>query len=76
MDYRTDGLGDIGPDLAFRVFGPDEVDFGFWDNPIPPGLESLFAFVLTQATDFNQSGSLTLYTDDGSSVTLPCAAPN
>jgi hypothetical protein len=76
VDYRTDGLGDIGPDLALRIFGPGEVDFDFWDNPIPAGLESLFTFVVTRATDFAQSGTLTLYTDDGSSVTLPCAAPN
>jgi hypothetical protein len=75
VDYRTDGLGDVGPWWASRLVVPDEVDFDFSLCPIYPGLESLFTFVVTEATDFAQTGTLTLYTEDGSSVTLTCAAP-
>jgi hypothetical protein len=76
VDYRTDGLGDVGPGLASRTVIPDEVDFDFSLDAIGPGQESLFTFVVTEATGFAQTGTLTLYTDDGSSVTLSCAAPN
>jgi len=73
-DFRLDGLGTIGPPLACRTAGGDEVDFYF--NPcLPAGSDSYFVFVITRAEDFNQVGTLTLTTDNGSSVTLAVAGP-
>ena len=75
VDYRLDGLGTVGSPLACRSADGDEVDFSF-DPCIFAGSDSRFVFVITCATDFDPTGgTLTLYADGGSSVTLTVAAP-
>ena len=78
VDYALDGLGMIGPAAASRTLHRhgNEVDFDFSNNPIPGGSSSYFVFVLTGATDYKDGkGTLTLYTTDGSSVSVAVAAP-
>src|SRR3954447_18163833 len=50
-DYRTDGLGDVGPDSAYVFTGSidDDVNFGF-SGGLRPGQESEFFFLDTQST--------------------------
>ena len=75
VDFRLDGPGTVGPPLACRSADGDEVDFSF-DPCIFAGSDSRFVFVITCATDFDPTGgTLTLYADGGSSVTLTVAAP-
>lgn len=54
-DYRTDGLGDIGPDQAY-LFGAFDgyVNFNFSDGLVA-GESSKFFFLDTDATSFNKS---------------------
>jgi hypothetical protein len=67
VDFRLDGLGSIGPAGASRNGGGDQIDFAFANNPVTAGAESRFVFVLTHATKYDAVGTLTLYTEDGSS---------
>ncbi|MDA8362581.1 MAG: hypothetical protein M0Z84_01930 [Gammaproteobacteria bacterium] len=60
VNYRTDGLGSVAPSGASRTAGGDGVLFGFLSNPIAPGQTSLFFFVHTQATAYNDLGTGTL----------------
>lgn len=56
-NYRTDGLGSVGPDTAF-VFGPgldDYVNFAFDANSLGLGETSYFMFLDTQATTYGRT---------------------
>ena len=69
VDFRTDGVGTIGPDQASRNAAGDEVLFDFFStNLLFPGAESFFFFVKTDATDFdaNGTGSLAFTSNLGS----------
>jgi hypothetical protein len=58
VDFRTDGLGTIGPDQASRNAAGDEVLIDFFStNLLFPGAESFFVFVKTDATDFDENGT-------------------
>jgi hypothetical protein len=74
VDYRVDGLGTVGPSVACRTPTGDEVDF-YFDPCIPSGLDSYFVFVITSAQNFDQVGTLTLTTDDGSTINITVAGP-
>jgi hypothetical protein len=67
VDFRPDGAGSIGCPAASRNGGGDQIDFAFANNPVTAGAESQFVFVLTDATQYDAVGTLTLYSDDGSS---------
>jgi hypothetical protein len=49
VDYRTDGLGDIGPGSAMRSVNGDVVMFDFHADPVGDGNETYFVFALTDA---------------------------
>jgi hypothetical protein len=75
VDWRIDGLGTIGAAAACRSVAGDEIDFLF-DPCIRAGSDSRFHFVATEATNYDPNGgTLTIITDDGSSVTLTVAGP-
>jgi len=62
-DYRTDGLGDVGPDTA-RVFNPANRPDGainfLFANPIIGGTSSYFFFLHTDAQNYAQTASYDL----------------
>ncbi|MHB8348598.1 MAG: hypothetical protein ACYDHM_15915, partial [Acidiferrobacterales bacterium] len=60
VNYRTDGLGTVAPSGASRTANGSTVLFGFMSNPIVPGETSLFSFVKTNATAYNDLGTGTL----------------
>lgn len=85
VDYRLDGLGDIGPVGAIRsgnageeitfVFSPGKAEHPEWgDKPVHSGSESKFFFVITDATQYNHNGMTTIYAGNGS-VKLVTFAP-
>lgn len=49
VDYRIDGLGDIGPGSVMRSGDGDVLMFDFSGNPVPDGNETLFLSILTDA---------------------------
>lgn len=75
MDFRLDGLGTLGPNCVYQD-KKGRLGFSFDKNPIAPSGESRFCFAFTDAVKFDaKAGSLVIIADDGSSVTLPVAAP-
>jgi hypothetical protein len=75
VDWRIDGLGTIGAWSACRSAAGDEIEF-FYDPCIRAGSDSRFHFVATEATAYAPNGgTLTIITDDGSSLTLAVAGP-
>lgn len=61
-DYRTDGLGDVGPTVA-RNFGGGYVNFLF-DEEIDGNEESYFFFLDTQAYAYDRSGAFDLLCEE------------
>lgn len=67
VDYRTDGLGDKGFTSVSRSADGDVLTFSF-DDPLyvdaisPPGRreESLFSSIITNATEYDLSGTMTI----------------
>lgn len=54
-NYRTDGVGDVGPQQAHRFDGPFESYVNFFDFPrdgLQPGQSTLFMFLDTTATHY------------------------
>ncbi len=60
VNYRTDGLGTVAPSGASRTANGSDILFGFLSNPVVPGESSLFYFVKTNATAYNDLGTGTL----------------
>lgn len=64
INYRTDGLGDEGPDYVIRSNDGDELTFAFIDGlqitEIDPE-ESLFPSILTDATDYELTGTMVIF---------------
>lgn len=56
-NYRTDGLGNVGPASAFVFSGglSDYVNFGFGRDTLGLGEESLFMFLDTNATRYRRT---------------------
>jgi hypothetical protein len=76
VEYRTDGLGDIGPGSVSRSAGAGDVlTFRYAPASIAPPDESLFISIFTDAEHFARSGSTTIVAraENGklSSVTIP-----
>jgi hypothetical protein len=61
-NYRTDGLGDVGPDRAWLFVNPPYngyVNFNF-SNGLAPGQSSFFFFLDTTATNYAQTADYDL----------------
>lgn len=56
-DYRTDGLGSVGPDTAYVFPDPGFVNFNF-ANGLLPGDDSLFIFIDTDAKSFKRTAEM------------------
>lgn len=65
VEYRTDGLGDAGPDTVSRSVDGDTLNFRYTDSPLLPPDESLFLSILTDATQFAPVGSALIVARDG-----------
>lgn len=67
VDFRTDGVGDLGPTSVSRSADGDLLTFRYDDalsiDAIAPGLqeESLFPTILTDATEYALTGSMTIF---------------
>jgi len=70
IDFRTDGLGDVGAGDASRSADGDELFFGYDPSIITPPDEALFLSILTNANDFAPIGTATIFgqTDFGADV--------
>jgi hypothetical protein len=76
-DYATDGLGDIGPDAAYKFPGP-AVDFVFGHesgSELAPGMSSYFIFLDTNAITYNRSAFYDLTTHSAISTPFATFAP-
>ena len=76
-DYATDGLGDIGPDAAFKFPGP-AVNFVFGHengSELGPGMSSYFLFLDTSANTYNRSAFYDLTTHSAISTQFSTFAP-
>ena len=80
VGYRTDGSGDKGPTYASRSDDGDVLTFRYQDPLFISGLfggaqeESMFPFITTNATNYEFTGSMTLFgydtTSDGELMSL------
>lgn len=61
IDYRLDGLGDVGPNSVSRDAGGDNLYFRYDPNLVVAPDESLFMSVDTDAFDYDLSGLFTIY---------------
>lgn len=76
-DFATDGLGDIGPDAAFKFPGP-AVNFQFGHesgSELGPGSSSYFFFLDTSAVNYNRSAFYDLTTHSAISSSFSTFAP-
>jgi len=60
IDYRTDGLGNVGPNDVTRDITGDNLNFRYDPALIVPPDEGLFISVLTDAVAFDLSGTFTI----------------
>ena len=76
VDYRTDGLGTIGALAASHGGGASaRIKFDFFNAPITPGGESRFHFIGTTATDYDESGQVSLQSSNGGYTTFKVFTP-
>jgi hypothetical protein len=76
VEYRVDGLGQIGPKQADRDADGGDITFRFEEGRLHAGNTSRFFFILTDATEYApELGTTILRTADGSSVRLVTSAP-
>lgn len=63
VEYRTDGAGDQGPDSVSRSADGDTLSFDFSSAgaAIAPPQESLFLSILSNATAWDNSGTITIH---------------
>lgn len=61
VEYRTDGLGDDGPDFATRSFDGDTLSFIFGAPALDLTEESYFLSINTDATQYALTGSMTIF---------------
>ena len=63
VDFRVDGLGDEGATSVARSVDGDTLSFAF-DSYIDLNEESLFLSILTDATEYDNTGSITIFGQD------------
>jgi hypothetical protein len=61
VDYRTDGLGDVGADRVRRDVSGERLFFDYDPSLLVPPDESLFLSVATDAGAYDLSGSFVIY---------------
>ncbi len=61
VDYRTDSLGDEGPNQVSRSADGDQLDFRIFAGVLTPPEESYFTSVHSDAFNYDLSGMITLY---------------
>ncbi|QDV74826.1 PEP-CTERM sorting domain-containing protein [Botrimarina mediterranea] len=66
VEFRTDGLGDVGPNLASRSADGEGLRFQYTTSPIVAPAESYFNSILTNATAFAPIGTATIHARIGS----------
>lgn len=71
VDYRTDGLGTVGPSSATRNVSGSTVGFDFAGG-LQPGEESLFYFIKTNATTYKPGSTVLI---NGGIAAIPSYAP-
>ena len=77
IDYRTDGLGNLGPNSVDRATGAgDLLSFNYNPNQITPPNESLFISILTNAPQFFFTGRVTIYAQDTAGNTFSTVLNN
>jgi hypothetical protein len=74
-DYRPDGLGTVGPSQVLRSPDGATIRFRFMPDVIDGGESSRFCFILTDAVEFEESGSVTIRLITGESTVLTAMAP-
>lgn len=75
VEYRTDGLGNLGPDSAFRSADGDSVGYNFENGGLGYPDESRFFFSRTDAMDYDMSGTIRITLVTGEFVELDTWAP-
>ncbi len=70
IDFRTDGMGDIGANKVSRHSSGNTLDFKYDPNLIEPPKEAEFLSVITNAPEFCTNGTISIYAqnDFGASV--------
>lgn len=61
IDWRSDGLGDVGPDAVTRSSDGDLLSFRHNPSVIAPPDEGYFTFSLTDVPDYDLTGRITIY---------------
>jgi hypothetical protein len=61
IDFRTDGLGDVGADDVTRSPDGDSLFFSYDPSIITPPQEALFLSILTDAARFAAVGTATIF---------------
>lgn len=75
VNYRLDGLGMTGPSRASRAYTGTAIEFDFINPPLTSGVDSRFFYAFTDATEFNDHGSVAIILTTGDFVVLPAFAP-
>lgn len=75
VEYRIDGLGDVGPTSAFRTEDGDSVGFNFDDPAVGFDNESKFFFARSDASDFGMTGTARITLVTGQVIELDTWAP-
>jgi hypothetical protein len=71
VEYRTDGIGDIGPNLASRTNGDGaQISFLFANPLLTPDLESHYFHVFSNGANFNLLGLARIVLNTGESVII------
>ncbi len=75
VEWRVDGLGDVGPAFASRTADDDSIGFLFESPYLYAPHESRFMFARTHAMDFDLIGTARINLASGESVVLSTFAP-
>ncbi|MFK7760211.1 MAG: PEP-CTERM sorting domain-containing protein [Phycisphaerales bacterium] len=75
VEYRIDGLGDVGPTSAFRTEDGDSVGFNFDDPAVGFENESKFFFARSDASDFAMTGTARITLVTGQFIDVDTWAP-
>ena len=75
IDYRTDGLGVVGPDCASKSADGNAVTFRFHQTPLEGTTESRYMLVVTDASELITTGQTVLRLTTGESVVVTTSAP-
>lgn len=75
VEYRVDGLGDVGPEEALRSVDGDSVQYNFDIGGLGYPDESKFFFSRTDAMGYDMSGTIRITLRTGEFVELDTWAP-